>query len=81
MKTTIELPDALLAQAKREAAERGTTLRALVEAGLRQVLDQRGSRKPFELRDESVEGRGLRPEFESGGWERIRAAAYEDRGG
>ena len=28
--------------------------------------------------DASVGGRGLRPEFREGGWERIRAALYED---
>ncbi len=81
MKTTVELPDALLAEAKRAAAERGTTLRALVEAGLREVLALDRGRAPFELRDESVDGHGLRSEFEGAGWERIRAAAYEDRGG
>ena len=35
MKTTIELADGLLADARRVAAEEGTTLRALLEEGLR----------------------------------------------
>ena len=38
MKTTIELPDDLFLQAKRFALERGTTLKALVENGLRNAL-------------------------------------------
>ena len=38
MRTTIEIPDSLLAKAKKAAIERRTTLRALVEAGLRKVL-------------------------------------------
>jgi hypothetical protein len=38
MKTTMELPDGLLIEAKKLAAEEQTTLRALVEQGLRHVL-------------------------------------------
>ncbi|OQW96723.1 MAG: hypothetical protein BWK77_03830 [Verrucomicrobia bacterium A1] len=38
MKTTLELPDGILIEAKKLAAEERTTLRALVEQGLRHVL-------------------------------------------
>ena len=38
MKTTIELPDDLLIEAKKKAAESRTTLRALFERGLRREL-------------------------------------------
>jgi hypothetical protein len=38
MRTTVRLDDALLAQAKREAARRKQTLTALIEQGLRLVL-------------------------------------------
>lgn len=82
MKTTIEISDPLLAEAKRIAAQEATTLRELVESGLREVLEQRRGRKHrFALRDARVDGRGLRPEFRDAGWERIRNAAYEERGG
>lgn len=40
MKTTIELPDHLLQQAKQRALDQGTTLRALIESGLRHTLTQ-----------------------------------------
>ena len=40
MKTTVELPDDLLIQAKQFAAGRRTTLRALLESGLRHELKQ-----------------------------------------
>lgn len=39
MKTTIELPDALLIEAKSVAARRRTTLRALVEHALRREIE------------------------------------------
>ena len=38
MKTTLELPDELLIEAKKKAAEERRPLRALVEEGLRWVL-------------------------------------------
>lgn len=46
MKTTIELPDSLGRKAKMLAAERRTTLRALVVEGLERVLaEKRGAGK------------------------------------
>ena len=44
MRTTVRLNDALLAEAKREAARRGVTLTGLIDQGLRLVLAQ--SRSP-----------------------------------
>jgi hypothetical protein len=38
MKTTVELADELFVAAKKEAAERRTTLRQLIETGLRREL-------------------------------------------
>ena len=82
MKTTMEISDPLLEEAKRVAARESTTLRELVETGLRMVLQQRRGRQPrFGLRDARVDGRGLRPEFRDAGWDRVRDAAYEGRGG
>ena len=81
MKTTIEISDALFEAAKRQARERGTTLRALVEEGLRTVLDSKPDAAAFTLRDASVEGEGLWPEMCEGDWDRIASAAYEGRGG
>jgi Arc/MetJ family transcription regulator len=64
MKTTIELGDSLLAEAKRVAAEENTTLRELVEAGLREVLGKRRKRTtPFRLRRVTVKGHGLQPKL------------------
>lgn len=80
MKTTVEISDRLATEAKALAARERTTLRALIEAGLRTVLRERKRQRAFRLRDESFRGRGLNPEFRGGGWERMREAAYEGRG-
>jgi Arc/MetJ family transcription regulator len=81
MKTTIEIADSLFAEARELAAARHTTLRALVEAGLRQVLqEQRAPRAAFELRRASFKGRGLRAELQAEPFERLRDMAYEGRG-
>lgn len=81
MKTTIEISDSLAREARKVAAREKTTLRALVEAGLREVLKHRRDPAEFHLRDASVGGRGLQPDIAAGGWERIRESAYEGRGG
>jgi len=82
MKTTIELPKSLLSEAKALAAKEGTTLRALIEAGLRSVLKERKEKtKPFKLRDASVGGNGLAPGLEWKDMHKIILASYGDRGG
>jgi hypothetical protein len=51
MRTTLDLDDELLRATKRLAAERGTTLTALLEEALRLLLANRSRRKPpFRLR-------------------------------
>ena len=81
MKTTIELADALLDEARKVARREGTTVRALVEQGLRLVVAQRHRGANFRLRDASFGGGGLRPEVEGASWDRVRELAYEGRGG
>jgi hypothetical protein len=81
MKTTVEIPDSLAKEAKAVAQREKTTLRALIEAGLRQVVRDRLRRTKFQLRDARFGGRGLQAEFREGDWQRIREAAYEGRGG
>jgi hypothetical protein len=81
MKTTVEVSDALLARARRVAVERGTTLRALIEEGLRAVIERQGHARSFTLRKASYRGRGLRPDVAEGESARIIDASYEGRGG
>ena len=76
MKTTIDIADSLLLEAKRVARERSTTLREIVEEGLRQVLEST-PKKPFKLRDASVGGSGMvRPMT----WDEIRDEIYKGHG-
>lgn len=80
MKTTVEIADSLAREARELAAREKTTLRELIEAGLRAVLQERRKRAAFRLRDASQGGKGLRPELRDASWESVRDAAYEGRG-
>ena len=64
MKTTVDIVDSLLAEAELLAAEQGTTVRALIEEGLRQVVSHRKQRHGFTLRPATPEGKGIRPEVQ-----------------
>jgi Bacterial antitoxin of type II TA system, VapB len=79
MKTTIEISDPLFAKAKALAQRDNTTLRQLVEQGLQQILRERSAKKkPFKLRDGSVNGGRLTPEAISrGGWAAMRDMAND----
>jgi hypothetical protein len=46
MKTTVDLPDALVIAAKKRAAEERTTLRKILESGLRRELGAISQRAP-----------------------------------
>lgn len=82
MKTTIELSDKLLDEARRLAAAQGVPVRELVERGLRHVVAQaKQPTQPFVLRKASFKGKGLRPELQGASWDRLRDLAYEGRGG
>jgi hypothetical protein len=57
MKTTVELPDELLIEAKRKAASERRPLRAIFEEGLRLVLRKPGGRpRNKEVRLVTVKG-------------------------
>lgn len=81
MKTTIEISDALLREARDVAAREGVTLRTLVERGLRRVVSDIPAEKTFKLRRASYKGRGLQAGLRDASWEGLRDASYEGRGG
>ena len=79
MKTTIDLADALLIEAKQVAAQEGTTLRSVLEEALRRELDRRSKAPvPRDLHwiDPPLEER---VEFPVGA-DAFQQAAYGDRG-
>ena len=80
MKTTIEISTPLLRRARKLAARQGTTLRTLVEEGLTQAVEARERAAHAGYEPLVFTGTGMNPEFEAGGWDKIRDAIYGDRG-
>jgi hypothetical protein len=73
MKTTLELPDELLIEAKKKAAEQRRPLRALVEEGLRLALKKsKAQPRKKQVRLVTVKG-GLPPDLDLSS----REAMYE----
>ena len=60
MKTTLNIDDSVMRRLREEAARRGTTMSALVEAGLRRVLTASAA-------DERLEALPPLPSWDSGG--------------
>ena len=81
MKTTIDISDAILEQARKLAAREGVTVKALVELGLRRIIAERKAGGAFRLRKASFKGAGLQPGIRDATWEQLREVAYEGRGG
>lgn len=79
VKTTVDIPDGLLREARQVARAEGTTLRSLVEEGLRSVLARRAQREGYRLPDATVGGHGLQPQAQDSSWEDIRSPVYGDR--
>jgi hypothetical protein len=82
MKTTIEIPDDLLEEAKVLARADRTTLRSLVVEGLRWAISRRKKKtERFTLRDAGMSGRGVQPGVTEGNWEELGELIYRGRGG
>jgi hypothetical protein len=81
MKTTVEISDSLLRQARKLAEREGITLRAVIERGLHTVVEQKRQAAPFRLRRASFRGGGLQQNAQGASWETVRDMAYKGRGG
>ncbi len=77
MKVTIEISDPLLEEAQELAGREKTTVRALVEEGLRKVISERKAGLGFKLRKVTFKGKGLQPQVARASWEQIRQLIYE----
>jgi len=81
MKTTVEIAEDLFARTREVAQREGTTLRNLIEEGLRAALARREQQVPvYQWPDLSVAGEGLDPEIDEGSWEPLRDRIYAGRG-
>jgi hypothetical protein len=77
VKTTLEIPEDLLARAREAVRREGTTMRALIEEGLQAALARRSQTAPYRWPDLSVDGEGLAPGIEEGSWEPLRERIYK----
>ena len=80
MKTTVEINDVLLREVKRLALRERTTLRSLMEQGLRLIVSKRNPGGRFALREASVGGDGLARGVSLRDWDAVRDAIYSERG-
>lgn len=78
MKTTIDIADALLVEAKRKAKAENRTLRDVVEDGLRRVLADQPAKQPYTWRPHHFKGNGLQPGQRWDDWEQLRDLIYPD---
>ena len=80
MKTTIDISDPILTQAKQLAHEQHQTLRSLVEEGLAKVIEERACKKLPSVSPVVFSGKGLSPEFRDATWQETRNAVYKGHG-
>jgi hypothetical protein len=80
MKTTIEISDSILRQAKKLVREQNVTLSSLIEEGLSKVIEERSDRSNIRVTPVVFDGKGLTADFQCASWERIRDAAYTGSG-
>lgn len=80
MRTSVDIPDPLLRQAKKAARERGTTLRQLVVEGLRSMVGRGEPARRHRLKDLSFGEGGLVDGLSWSDAERLDTLVYGDRG-
>ncbi|HEV8548657.1 MAG TPA: hypothetical protein VGQ57_06510 [Polyangiaceae bacterium] len=79
MKTTVEIAEPLLARARSHARRTGRPLRALIEEGLRLVLQTERGRTQHRLSDLSVGDPGGPNPLDKLSWQDLRDEIYGGR--
>lgn len=79
MKTTVDVVDALLIRAKRHARRTGRPLRALIEEGLRRVLEDEGTLRRYRVPDRSVGNPKADNPLDALTWPELRDEIYGGR--
>ncbi len=77
MKTTVEIPDRLLREAKEYAARHGIPLREVIERGLSMLVEAAPAGRQFRLKTITSKGEGAVSED----WSTIRSLIYDGHGG
>ena len=79
MKTTIEISEKIMREAKKYAVQKGLTLKTVIETALRNMLD---NKRPlnFKLKKISFRGQGLQEGLQESDWSSIRGKIYKGRG-
>lgn len=81
MRTSVDLSEAVLQRAKKLAKQRKTSMRALIEEGLRLLSDRQEAVSRYRLVDCSYGEGGMQPGIASEDWATLRDLVYEGRGG
>ena len=81
MKTTVDIHNSLLEEARQQALRENTTIKALIEEGLQKIIADRNQKSGFQLRRATFKGRGLQADVTDASWEFIRDLSYKGRGG
>jgi hypothetical protein len=79
VKTTVEISDALFKRAKRHALKTHRPMRALIEEGLRRVLDDPAPAERYQLPDRSLGEPGAHNPLEQSSWGDLRDEIYGGR--
>lgn len=78
VKTTVDIADELLKRSQQLAKREGSTLRAVLEEGLRMVLKDRRTPGSRPFRFPTFGKGGLNAEFREADWEKIRTTIYSE---
>ena len=81
MKTTVNISNTLHIEARKIAADEKTSVKDLIEEGLRRIIAERSRKSDFRMRKATFKGNGLQPHLTGASWEKIREMTYGDRGG